>query len=58
MNSNLNGSLSQAELAEIHGGGFAYDCGRVCRYFAIALLNGGACYGFAVADEDWKQHSK
>lgn len=51
--------VNEHELITIRGGdGFAYDCGRVCRYFAIALLNGGSCYGHYVATQDWKAHSK
>ena len=43
--------IGSEELLETNGGGFAYDFGRVLRYFAIAMP--GNMVSIANANVDW-----
>jgi hypothetical protein len=44
--------MNTVQLREINGGGFAFDVGRVLRFFALS--GGGSPQGLAYALTDWQ----
>ena len=47
--------MESDQLLEINGGGFAYDVGRVIRFFGLAMP--GDYISLAIACADWEVHA-